>query len=153
SVDYYTEFMELLNEGAMDQAMSLEDYSSYPFSYESLYFKSANLAMKKSLEFAKVAAIKGNDKSAKELLEWGLSIYLEKHYNYSFDKENIEFDNVYIKKEKDFGVEYLLANEFVFEYLEFYSELYNKLEDKQKSELLHVKIKDLKTKLTDDLAS
>jgi len=153
SIAYYTEFMELLNEGSMDEAMMLEDYSSYPFSYESLYFKSGNLAIEKSLEFAKVAVKNDKDERAKDLLEWGLFIYLEKHYNYVFDKANIVFDNVYIKKDKDFGSEYLLSNEFMSEYLDFYSELYNKFEDEEKSEILHGKIEEFKTKLTAESAS
>lgn len=150
SVAYYTEFMELLNEGAMSKAMELEDYSSYPFSYENLYFKSGNLAIKKSLEFAKVALKKDESERAKDLLEWGLTLYLEKHYNYIFDKDEVIFDNVYIKTDKDFGSEYVLPNEFMFDFLEFYSELYFKLEDKEKAELLHDKIEEFKLKLTPD---
>lgn len=147
SVAYYSEFMELLNEGAMDKAMKLEDYSSYPFSYETLYFKSANLAIKKSLEFAKVSIKKSDDKRAKELLEWGLGIYLEKHYNYTFDKDMIVFDSVYIKDDKDFGFDFLLSNDFMFDYLDLYLEIYNKCEDQEKTDLLIEKIDEFKLKL------
>lgn len=144
SISYYNEFMELLEEGAMDDAMKLEDYSSYPFSYEMMYFKSGNLAIKKSLEFARVESLHGNDEKSKELLEWGLSIYLEKHYNYEFDIENPAFENIYVKKSEDFGYEYVLSNDFIFEYLDFYLSVYSKNEDKTKVDGLLMEINKLK---------
>lgn len=148
SIEYYNEFMEMLNEGNLDGAIGLENYSSYPFSYEELYFKSGNLALRKSLEFAEVAYKKGDYERAKYLLEWGMGEYFSKHYNYIPDFEELSFDSVYIKEERDFGYNFVLDNKEIINYVEYYAEVVEKMGTKEKYDKVINSIEVLKSKLS-----
>lgn len=147
SIEYYNEFIEMLNEGNLDGAIALENYSSYPFSYEELYFKSGNLALRKSLEFAEVAYKNGDYDRAKYLLEWGMGQYFSKHYNYMPDFEELNFENVYIKDERDFGYNFVLDNSEIIKFVEYYAEIVNKMGMNEKHDKVINSLEVLKSKL------
>lgn len=147
SIEYYNEFMEMLNEGDLDGAIALENYSSYPFSYEELYFKSGNLSLRKSFEFAEVAYKNGDYERAKYLLEWGMGEYFSKHYNYMPDFENLTFENVYIKNDRDFGYNYVLDNNEIINYVEYYADVVDKMGMKDKYDKVINSLEILKAKL------
>lgn len=120
SLSYYQEIEKFVISGDLAGAMSMEDTTEYPMTYEKEMFHSGNAVYQEVLSLPDRTHL--TSKEALQQCEWGLNYYFMMHYALSIDELiDVKFEPILIEKAEDYGAKYSLDKALIKEGILIYS--------------------------------
>lgn len=141
SLNYYSQIERLMLAGDFEAAMTLEDDTEYPMSYEKQLFHSGQTVFKETLRLKQVADLP--PAKGLQYCEWGLDYYFMQHYAMT-TKDLIKdtFDTILKEKETDYGAKYTVDAKTLKEGMLLYANFLAKNAKEKEAESLRQLVKE-----------